>query len=185
MMTFRHALRRPGQRATAAIVAAFATVLLLAPAAQASGPRPAFDRGFMTEMVSHHGMAVDMAEMAVEKAAHPELKEVARDIVRTQSAEIKRMQRWLRRWYGVTARPRRTRQDERDMRELERASGAEFELRFMSLMTVHHTLAVERAGIASRRAGHRAVRRLARAIVRAQRREIEQFRDWTVEWYAR
>jgi uncharacterized protein (DUF305 family) len=72
----------------------------------------------------------------------------------------------------------------RDMRELERAGGAEFELRFMSLMTVHHTVAVERARIAERRGRHAQVSRLARGIVGAQEREIDQFRNWTVAWYA-
>ena len=172
------------RRVTAALGAAVVVAIMLVPAAPASGPKPRFDRAFMTEMVSHHGMALDMAEMAVEKSVHPELKGVAEDIMRTQTDEIERMQRWLKRWYGVTVEPRRTKQDERDMAELDAASGAEFELRFMSLMTVHHTLAVERAGIARRRAGHEKVSELARSIVRAQKREIKQFRDWTVAWYA-
>jgi uncharacterized protein (DUF305 family) len=183
-MTFVHTLGPKARRGVALLVALLASGLALAPAAQASGPRGAFDREFMTEMVSHHGMAVEMAELAVDKATHPELKRVAEDIVRTQTAEIKRMQRWLRSWYGVRVRPRMTEQDMRDMRELEGATGAAFELRFMALMTVHHALAVERAGIAARRAGHAQLRRLARAIVRAQEREIDQFRDWTVAWYA-
>jgi uncharacterized protein (DUF305 family) len=178
-MRLRYARRRLAAVLGAGLVAALA----IAPAAPASGPEP-FDRGFMTEMVSHHGMAVEMAEMATEKASHPELKAAAQEIIRTQTAEIKRMQRWLKRWYDVTVRPRMTEQDMRDMRELERASGAEFELRFMLMMTVHHTVAVEQAQIAERRGRHAQVSRLARAIVRAQEREIEQFRDWTVAWYA-
>lgn len=183
-MTFTHVRRPLRRRAPAILATALIAAVALASAAQASGPRPAFDREFMTEMISHHGMAVDMAEMAAEKATHPELKATAQDIVRTQTAEIRRMQRWLRRWYRVTVKPRMTERDMRDMRELERASGPELELRFMSLMTVHHTLAVERAGIAARRAGHAQLRPLARGMVRAQEREIEQFRQWTVAWYA-
>lgn len=41
----------------------------------------------------------------------------------------------------------------------------------------HHAMAVEMAG-------HLGVRRLARAIIKAQRGEIEQFRDWLVAWHA-
>ena len=183
MSKSRDALRPCGRRAAIALAVA-AAVLAVAPVAQASGPRGAFDRAFMKEMVSHHAMAVDMAEMALEKATHPELRETASEIVRTQSAEISRMRRWLRRWYGVGAEPMMTHQDMQDMEELEAATGGQFEVRFMMLMTVHHTFAVERAGIASRRAGHRAVRRLARGIVSAQNREIVQFRNWTAAWYA-
>jgi uncharacterized protein (DUF305 family) len=54
----------------------------------------------------------------------------------------------------------------------------------MSLITVHHTLAVERAGIAARRARHAQPLRLARSIVRAQEAEIKRFREWTVAWDA-
>jgi uncharacterized protein (DUF305 family) len=43
-------------------------------------------------------------------------------------------------------------------------------------MSVHHARAVERAKIAIRRANHPRVRKLARAIVEAQEREVEQFR---------
>lgn len=183
-MTFINTLGPQARRAAALIGTVLLASLALAPGAQASGPRGSSDRKFMTEMVSHHGMAVDMADMDVAKATHPELKQLAQGIVRTQSAEIKRMQRWLKRWYGVTVRPRMTEHDMHAMDELEGAGGAAFELRFMSHMTVHHTLAVERAGIAARRAGHAQVRRLARGIVRAQEREIDQFREWTVAWYA-
>ena len=183
-MTFIHTTGPRVRRALALLVAMLATGLVLAPASQASEPRARYDRAFMTEMVSHHGMAVDMAEMAQEKSTHPELNQLAESIVKTQSAEIKQMQRWLRRWYGVTVRPRMTHQDMQDMQELDDASGAAFELRFMSLMTVHHTLAVERAGIAIGRARHAKLRKLARGIVKAQEREIAQFRAWTVAWYA-
>ena len=177
-------VRPPGRRMLVMLAVTAMAAFAVAPAAQASAPRSAFDRAFMKEMVSHHAMAIDMAEMAQEKATHPELREAAGEIVRTQSAEIRRMRRWLRSWYGAGAKPMMTHQDMRDMEELEAASGGEFEVRFMMLMTVHHTLAVERARVASRRAGHRALRRLARGIVSAQNREIVQFRNWTAAWYA-
>ena len=182
MVTLQASPGRIARMSVAALSLVLAGTLLLAPASRASGPKPAFDRAFMSEMISHHGMAVDMGEMAVEKAVHPELKAVAEDIVKSQSAEIKLMQRLLKRWYGVSVKPRMTHDDEMDMAELDAATGSEFELRFMSLMTVHHTLAIERARIATKRAGHKRVRQLARAIVMAQKREVKQFREWTVAW---
>lgn len=167
------------------LVAALAAALLaLVPAAQASGPSSGYDKEFLTEMVSHHAMAIDMAEMALEKAEHPQLKTVARAIVRTQSAEIDRMQGWMQRWYGTRARPMMDAEMKAQMRELDRAGGAAFEIRFMALMSVHHTQAIERATTALRQTSHPQVRALARAIVKAQRREVKQFRDWLVAWYA-
>ncbi|MBA3263470.1 MAG: DUF305 domain-containing protein [Thermoleophilaceae bacterium] len=161
-----------------------ATVALV-PTSHAKGPAGAYDRAFLTDMIGHHTMAVDMAEMAREKATHPELKKAAEDIIRTQSAEIDRMRRWLRDWYGVRrVQPELEHHEMLQMGELEEATGAEFEIRFLALMSVHHTQAIERASVAIERAKHRPVRKLARAIVKAQEGEIEQFRDWLVAWYA-
>jgi uncharacterized protein (DUF305 family) len=77
-----------------------------------------------------------------------------------------------------------TAEDRAQMRELEKAEGAEFDIRFMALMTVHHTFAIERARVALRQASHTEVKRLARAITAAQNREVRQFRNWLVAWYA-
>lgn len=165
-------------------VAAVASTMLVAPAAHAKGPAGAYDRAFLTEMVAHHAMAVDMGKMAEEKATHQKLKQAGATIVATQSAEIKKMQAWLERWYGKRANPKLDKEEMAQMDELDQAQGAEFEVRFMALMTVHHTLAIERARVAVRRARHRAVRKLARSIIKAQDREVEEFRAWLVAWYA-
>ena len=71
------------------------------------------------------------------------------------------------------------------MEELERAaSPAEFEIRFMALMTMHHAQAIERAKAVRQRRIHAKTRKLTRDIVSAQQREISQMRSWLVDWYA-
>jgi uncharacterized protein (DUF305 family) len=60
----------------------------------------AFDQAFLDEMIVHHEGAVNMAAMALESAQHDELKEMARNIVSAQTAEIAQMKQWLRDWYG-------------------------------------------------------------------------------------
>jgi uncharacterized protein (DUF305 family) len=170
------------------VVTALSAALLLAPSAQAGAPAGAYDRAFLTDMIAHHAMAVEMGKMAEGKAGHPELKGAAEEIVESQSAEIRLMRRWLRRWYGTRRTPPHGGHDaqmgEKEMRELERATGAEFEVRFLALMSVHHTQAIEQARVARRRARHRQVRRLARAIIKVQNEEITRFRQWLVAWYA-
>jgi uncharacterized protein (DUF305 family) len=160
-------------------------LLLPVPAAQAEGPAGPYDRAFLTDMVGHHAMAVDMAEMAREKATHDELEQAAEEIIRTQTAEIRRMRAWLRNWYGKRRVQLQLDHHEMiQMDELEAGTGSAFEVRFLALMSVHHTQAIERAQVAVRRARHPAVRKLARAIMTAQQGEIDQFRDWLVRWYA-
>jgi uncharacterized protein (DUF305 family) len=167
------------------LMAVAALALMLVPATEAKGPAGAFDRQYLTDMIGHHTMGVEMGEMAVDKATHPELKQAAESIIRSQTAEIKRMRSWLRRWYGKQhVAPEHGHEDMAAMEELEDATGAEFEIRFLALMSVHHTQAVERSEVALDRARHPQVRKLARAIIKAQNSEIEQFRNWLVEWYA-
>jgi uncharacterized protein (DUF305 family) len=60
----------------------------------------AFDRAFLTEMIAHHQGAVEMAQLALQKAGHEELKKMAEEIISAQNAEIKQMQDWQAAWFG-------------------------------------------------------------------------------------
>lgn len=53
------------------------------------------DRAYLSHMKAHHETAIDMAEMAQEKAARPELKALAARIIHSQSEEIQQFDRWL------------------------------------------------------------------------------------------
>ncbi|CAN5907263.1 hypothetical protein BH24DEI2_BH24DEI2_27830 [soil metagenome] len=46
------------------------------------------DTAFLTEMSLHHNGAIDMAQLALTKAVHPKLRELAKDIIRNQAQEI-------------------------------------------------------------------------------------------------
>lgn len=166
----------------AAALAVLGALAVAAPAS-ANAPRSKAERAFLVDMVAHHAMAVDMAEMAKEKATHQELRDLADDIIRTQTAEMDRMRKWLKAWYGRTVREHDMGHME-DMQMLEEASGPEFEVRFMAMMSVHHAQAIERAKAVRRYRLHGKVRRLTRDIVSAQEREIGQLQEWLVDWYA-
>lgn len=71
---------------------ALALVQLCAPV----GP---FDLAFLDEMVPHHQSAVGMAQLARERAEHPELMTLADTIIATQEAEIAQMTTWRTQWY--------------------------------------------------------------------------------------
>lgn len=43
---------------------------------------------FLTEMSLHHNSAIDMAQLALLKATHPKLRELAKGIIRNQAQEI-------------------------------------------------------------------------------------------------
>ncbi len=58
------------------------------------------DRDFMMMMTAHHQSAVDMAKVELRRGTHPELKSLARDIIKSQTKEILQMRSWLKTWYS-------------------------------------------------------------------------------------
>lgn len=57
-----------------------------------------FDREFLEEMIPHHQMAVMMASMLKGGTERTEMKELADNIITSQTAEISQMREWLRTW---------------------------------------------------------------------------------------
>jgi uncharacterized protein (DUF305 family) len=59
-----------------------------------------YDARFIDMMIPHHRGAIMMAESAIGKAAHPELRQFAEKIAADQKREIEEMQGWRTSWYG-------------------------------------------------------------------------------------
>jgi uncharacterized protein (DUF305 family) len=60
-----------------------------------------FDRVFIDEMIGHHQGAIRMARAVLAQTDDGELRSLANAIVRAQSREIERMNRWRTAWYGA------------------------------------------------------------------------------------
>ena len=56
---------------------------------------------FMSQMIPHHQSAIEMAKLVPERAAHQELKDLAQNVITSQSSEIDQMNGWLSSWYGL------------------------------------------------------------------------------------
>jgi uncharacterized protein (DUF305 family) len=54
---------------------------------------PDFDQEFLRQMIFHHQMAIQMGQMDASRLTRPELRELARSIVKNQTTEIDRMQK--------------------------------------------------------------------------------------------
>jgi len=59
-----------------------------------------FDQQFIDVMAAHHKMAIQMAQMALMKGKHPDLKALARQVIAAQSKEIGEFHQLRKRWYG-------------------------------------------------------------------------------------
>ncbi len=58
-----------------------------------------FDKAFLSEMITHHEGAVDMATAALSNAKHQEIKDMGKAIIDAQTKEIGQMKAWQQAWY--------------------------------------------------------------------------------------
>lgn len=162
----------------------------------ASQPTAA-DRAFTREMISHHEMAVEMAKAAKRRGEHVKIRRVARQIVAAQTREIRQLKTIARR-LGVKpmtgmdhemmmedAKTLGLTMDEMgmsmDMAGLMKARP--FDRAFIDMMIPHHQGAIRMARAELRKGHDSELRTIARAIVRAQQREIREMRQWRKAWY--
>lgn len=148
-----------------------------------------YDLQFIDTMSVHHQSAVDMAKMAEMKTQNAELKAFARKIVEDQNREIAQMKRWRDSWYP--GKPQAINMEMpgmndsmkgMDMRKMETASGKEFDLMFIDMMTPHHAGAVTMAREALTKAEHPEIKQLSEGIIKAQESEIKKMQAWKSEW---
>jgi len=59
-----------------------------------------FDKEFIEQMIPHHQMAVMMAQMLLRSTNRPEMKQLAENIITSQTREVNQMREWYRAWYG-------------------------------------------------------------------------------------
>ncbi|MBI2355885.1 MAG: DUF305 domain-containing protein [Candidatus Doudnabacteria bacterium] len=153
------------------------------------------DRHFIEQMIPHHEDAITMANVALQKAGHQEIKDLARNIKKTQSEEIEWMEKWYQDWFGKEAgllpkafahSQRMTMQmgmmgNDSDLERLENAQP--FDKAFIEEMIPHHQMAVMMAQMLKNSMVRPEMKQLADDIVRAQTEEIEQMRSWYGAWY--
>ncbi|MGB3945833.1 MAG: DUF305 domain-containing protein, partial [Candidatus Saccharimonadales bacterium] len=58
----------------------------------------AYDEEFLKQMILHHEQAIEMSVDADTNAKRQEIKDLARDVITAQSAEIKQMKQWQKEW---------------------------------------------------------------------------------------
>jgi uncharacterized protein (DUF305 family) len=151
-----------------------------------------YDLQFIDTMTHHHQGAIDMAEMAVKKTQNAELKTFAQKIIDDQKKEISQMKDWREKWYagkpmamnmempGMNEGMKMMMGD--GMKKFEAATGKEFDLMFLDMMTPHHAGATEMAKEALQKAEHPEIKTLANQIIKAQEEEIKKMNDWKAKW---
>jgi uncharacterized protein (DUF305 family) len=147
------------------------------------------DITFAQLMIPHHEQAVQMADIALQRATSPEVTDLATQIKAAQDPEIQQMRGWLEQWGapeqmdgvdgmdhgdmdmgGQTAGGMMS---DEDMGALMDASGADFDQMWLTMMIAHHEGAIEMAEQVKAQSTTPDVTALADAIVAGQTTEID------------
>jgi uncharacterized protein (DUF305 family) len=147
------------------------------------------DERFIDSMVPHHQGAIEMAEVALENTEHEEIKELSRNIISSQQAEIQELKSIKKEEFGTSQVPMEMSQEQ--MRSMgmmmdpqNLANKEPFDKAFIDAMIPHHQSAIEMAQVALKKSENPRIKELAENIVNAQKREIEQMKQWRKEWYS-
>lgn len=143
-----------------------------------------FEVLFMEDMIDHHAMAVEMSDLCLKKAIHPELQQTCREMKTSQQMEISKMKSWVANWYRIpNYRPRMTEAEQDQMKKLQALPGDQFEKQFMMQMVSHHATAIQSGAECLQRAVHKELIDLCSELVTAQAREMKEMRNWLCDWY--
>ena len=148
------------------------------------------DGAFLAQMTPHHEMAIEMAEIAEARAEHRQVRDLAAAIVAAQAAEIEQMGQIYERLYGeqlgtmhhgslgMSAEEMGMHMDPMHLEDAD-----PFDRAFIDAMIPHHQGAIRMARIELADGSDPETMELARAIIDAQSREIEQMNAWRQRWY--
>jgi uncharacterized protein (DUF305 family) len=146
------------------------------------------DKAFIDAMVPHHQGAIAMAEVALENAEHEEIKQLSQNIISSQQAEIEELKSIKKEEFGTSNVPMEMSQEQ--MRSMgmmmdphELANREPFDKAFIDAMIPHHQSAIEMSQVALEKSENPKIKELAENIISAQKREIEQMKQWRKEWY--
>jgi uncharacterized protein (DUF305 family) len=109
------------------------------------------DITFVRMMIVHHAQAIEMAKLAPERAADDKLRALAARISAAQGPEIAWLKRWLQERGLAETDPAHDHstmpgmQTAADLEALTAARGADFDRRFIAMMTAHHQGALQMA----------------------------------------
>jgi uncharacterized protein (DUF305 family) len=138
------------------------------------------EEAFIAGMIPHHQEAVESARAVFETTQRPEVRELAQDVIDTQTEEIATLEGWLTQWYPNAA--------EADyasmMTDPAGLNPDEADRAFLEGMIMHHQGAIDMAQsyLDADFEKQAEVVGMAEAIVTVQDAEIEQMQGWFDEW---
>lgn len=145
------------------------------------------DVEFATNMIPHHGQAIEMAAIAKDRAQNEQVKELAARIEAAQQPEIDTMSAWLLTWGkpvpeqngmagmdhgGMATGEMAGMMTAEEMNQLHGATGRDFDRMFLTMMIAHHEGAIRMAETEQANGSSPDAVALAKKIAEDQQAEI-------------
>jgi uncharacterized protein (DUF305 family) len=153
------------------------------------------EAGFARDMSTHHSQAVEMAMVAWQRSADPEIQQLAYDIATVQSNQIGIMQTWLKDWglSPTSSRPKMAWMPDgaRELQpdglmpgmatndqidQLRHLSGSALDVLFCQLMLRHHLGGIHMADTIVKLSHEKQVTGLASTMMNNQQFEVTNLR---------
>ena len=175
-------------RTVALLTAVLITALVVAGCGGTKSDGNATDAAFVIDMSAHHEGAIEMAQVAQQKAEHAQIRTLADNVIKAQKSEISVMSRIGDDMHamgmhsgGHMGMSRSEMGMDMNMPMLRDAKP--FDKAFIDTMISHHQGAIAMAKGLLKKGEQPALRDIAKNIISAQSREIAQMRKWRKAWY--
>jgi uncharacterized protein (DUF305 family) len=140
------------------------------------------DAMFAVQMAVHHESAVQMARLAQQRAQRPEVRQLARDIERAQTAEITQLRAAATRLGadpdGPASGMGSGMAGMRSGTDLAEVSDEQFDRAFLEAMIPHHQMGVHMARMVQEAGSDERIADMAAEMVRVQTDEIVLMQRW-------
>jgi uncharacterized protein (DUF305 family) len=138
------------------------------------------DTMFLQMMIPHHQQAIDISELALQKSQNAELLSLAKIIIRDQKSEIAQMKTWLAKAgasedMGHSMHGMGGMLDDKDLADLDKATGKNFDTLWLKGMIGHHDGAIHMSEMI-RDASNLEVKAFGEKIVKDQSAQIAQMK---------
>ncbi|WP_367324986.1 DUF305 domain-containing protein [Streptomyces sp. HUAS ZL42] len=141
------------------------------------------DAAYVRMMIEHHSQALEMTELAPDRAGSSDLKRLAERIAAAQGPEITSMRSWLKthgeeeRGGGHDHAAMPGMATEAQLKQLRATRGKAFDDLFLTLMIAHHEGAITMATDVKAQGNNIQVEEMADDVVAQQTSEITRMRD--------
>lgn len=138
-----------------------------------------FEADFLDRITEHHRQTIAMSELAQKKSSTPELKRIARKIIRHTKRELRQITKWREAYFENY--PQEYWEPETALNELKGTDKSEFDVMFLTIMVDNSEKTIDFLKEVSRKARHRYVIEFAKDSMRQMNKDIKEMNKFKAE----